>query len=299
MGKVPPRILKETVFKSLGFKREDVIVGPSEGEDAAIIRIGKDLVAVHCDPISGAYHNIGWIAMNVATNDIATRGVKPSWALTCVMLPEGSRKKDLVTICRQMGKAAEKLKVSIIGGHSEVTMGLNHPLVVVTVFGLAQGGKYVTTGRAKPGSKIILTKSIGIEGTAILAFDMEKLLVERFGDEFVDRAKGFFDKISILKEALLAFDNGGVLAMHDPTEGGVAGGLNEMADASKTGFKVYEDRIPVKNETSKIFFDNSDVVDQRASLGRGARCRKTDRYCRLQKPNLWLLRQVDRASETK
>jgi len=267
-GKVPPRILKRTVFKHLGSKRRDVVVGPSEGEDAAIIRVGKELLAVHCDPISGAYSNIGWVAMNIATNDIATRGVRPCWALSCVMLPQGSGEKDLTTICGQMGEAAERLGVSIVGGHSEVTIGLDHPLVVVSVFGIVEDGNYVTTGGTRPGSKIILTKSAGIEGTAILASDRGKPLSGRFGDEFVEKAKEYFDRLSVLREALTAFSYGGVLAMHDPTEGGIAGGLNEMADASKTGFRVYEDRIPVSHETNEIcrFFE----IDPLSLISSGA-----------------------------
>lgn len=251
-GKISPKILKRTVFNYLGSRRKDVIVPPSEGEDASIIRVGDKLLAVHCDPISGAYSNIGWIAMNIATNDIATRGVRPCWVLSCVMLPQGSDEKVLDNICRQMGDAAERLGVSIVGGHSEITIGLDHPLVIASAFGVVEAGRYVTTSGARPGSKIILTKSVGIEGTAILASDREKLLSKRFGTDFLERAKGYFDRLSVLKEALTAFSYGGVLAMHDPTEGGLAGGLNEMADASKTGFRVYEDRIAVSRETSEL-----------------------------------------------
>lgn len=256
-GKVYPEILKRTVFRHLGLKSRDVVVGPSEGEDAAIIRVGDKLLAIHCDPISGAYSNIGLIAMNIATNDIATRGVRPRWTLSCIMLPRGSDENVLNDICAQMGDAAERLGVSIVGGHSEVTPGLSHPLVMVTAFGVAEGGRYVTSSGAKPGSKIILSKSVGIEGTAILAADRGKLLFDKFGEEFVEEARAYFGRLSVLKEALAAFTYGGVLAMHDPTEGGVAGGLNEVADASKVGFRVYEDKIAIGRETSEIcrFFE--------------------------------------------
>ncbi len=252
LGKVHPEVLKRTVFRHLGAKSSAVILGPSEGEDAAILRVGGELLAIHCDPISGAYSNIGLIALNIATNDIATRGVKPSWIISCIMLPQGSDENVLNEICTQMGDAAKKLGVSIVGGHSEVTPGLDHPLVMVTAFGVAEDGRYVTSSGAKPGSKIILSKSVGIEGTAILAADRGELLSARFGEKFVEEAKTYFDRLSILKEALTAFAYGGVLAMHDPTEGGVAGGLNEVADASRIGFRVYEDKIVIGRETSEI-----------------------------------------------
>jgi hydrogenase maturation factor len=251
LGKIPPEILATTVFKFVGAKRNDVIVGPSQGEDAAIISDGCKLLALHCDPISGADEKIGWIAMNVATNDIATRGVKPRWALSCVMLPKGSNTKLLEKICKEMSAAAEELGVSIVGGHSEITLGINHPLVIVFSLGVVEDG-YVTSSGAKPGSKIILTKSAGIEGTAILALDRRDVLLSKYGKTFVKTLLDYTNKLSILKEAMKAFEVGGVQAMHDPTEGGIANGLHEVMDASKTGFRVYEDKIRVSKETLEI-----------------------------------------------
>ncbi len=127
LGKIPPEILERTVYKFLGSKRSDVILGPSLGEDAAIVSDGSKLLVLHGDPISGANEKIGWIAMNISTNDIATRGVKPRWAFSCIMLPQGSDEKLLKKICREMSIAAKKLQVSIVGGHSEITPGLDHP----------------------------------------------------------------------------------------------------------------------------------------------------------------------------
>ncbi|MEM2920938.1 MAG: hydrogenase assembly protein HupF, partial [Candidatus Bathyarchaeia archaeon] len=83
VGKVPPSLLDQTVFRFLGSNRNDVLFGPAKGEDAAIVRVGRNLLVLHCDPISGAYGRIGWIAVNIATNDIATRGVIPRWIVSC------------------------------------------------------------------------------------------------------------------------------------------------------------------------------------------------------------------------
>jgi hydrogenase expression/formation protein HypE len=257
LGKVPPHLLGDTVFKYLGSRRDDIILGPSKGEDAAIVKAGNELLALHCDPVSAAYNRVGLIAMNVATNDIATRGIRPRWAISCILLPEGSDRTVLETISKDMDSAAQQLGVAIVGGHSEVTPGLNHPIVIVFPVGVAEGGKYVTSGNAKPGGKIILTKSVGLEGTAVLAYDKAEVLTRRFGREFVARCQSLFEKLSVMKEALLAFETNGVLAMHDPTEGGLAGGLNELADAANVGFRIYEDKIRIMPETRKIcsFFE--------------------------------------------
>lgn len=252
LGKVPPKALMEVVFKHLGAERRDVILGASHGEDAAIIRAGRQLLAFSCDPISGALERIGQLSVRVATNDIATRGVEPSWFLSCIMLPEGSGRRVLNVICRQMDEAAEKLGVAIVGGHTEVTPGLDHPLIIGFAAGIVGKLGYVRCSDAKPGAKIILTKGAGVEGTAILASDRANLLRRRFGERFIEDARRFFEKTSVVKDAMIAFNSGFVQAMHDPTEGGIAGGLNELANASGTGFRVYEDLIKVAPETAEI-----------------------------------------------
>jgi len=120
------------------------------------------------------------------------------------------------------------------------------------VMGLTEKGRYVTAGGAKRGDQLILTKSAGIEGTAILASDRESELKKTVGATLLQNAKKLYGQISVVKEALTAYKTGGVHAMHDPTEGGVAGGIHEMADASGLGVKVFEDQIAVRRETTRI-----------------------------------------------
>jgi len=252
LGKVPPKALLEIVFKYLGARRSDVIMGAAHGEDAAIVRAGKELLALSCDPISGALNRIGHLSVRVTTNDVATRGVRPIWFLSCIMLPEGSGGAVLRTICRQMDEAAKRIGVAIIGGHSEVTPGLDHPLVIGFSAGVVRKQGYVSCSGARPGGKIILTKGAGVEGTAILASDRAEPLRRALGTRFIERATSFFEMTSVVDDAMTAFNYGSVQAMHDPTEGGVAGGLNELANAAKTGFRVYENAIEVAPETREI-----------------------------------------------
>jgi hydrogenase maturation factor len=252
LGKIPPKPLMEIVFKYLGAGRSDVILGASHGEDAAIVKAGKNLLALSCDPISGALNRIGHLSIRVTTNDIATRGVRPIWFLSCIMLPEGSGKTVLREICRQMDDAAKKIDVAIVGGHSEITPGLDHPVVIGFAAGLVGRNGYVTCGGARPGGKIILTKGAGVEGTAILASDRAAVLRQIFGSSFVKRASRYFEMTSVVEDAMIAFNHGSVQAMHDPTEGGVAGGLNELANASGTGFRAHEESIEIAPETAEI-----------------------------------------------
>jgi len=252
LGKVPAEVLQKIVFKHLGTKRNDVVLGPSIGEDAAIVKVGKEILAIAADPITGAEEWLGWLAVNVSANDVATRGVQPRWFTSCILLPEGSKEELVEKICSQMDRAARQLDVAIVGGHCETTPGLEHPIVTGCSIGVAENGKYVTSSGAKKGNRIIMTKGTGIEGTAILASDRRQELLKVFDEKFVEKAEKFFEKISVVNDAILAFKTGGVSAMHDPTEGGVAGGLHELADAANVGFQVYEEKILIPEETRKI-----------------------------------------------
>ncbi len=251
-GKVPVEVLQKIVFRNLGVKRRDVILVPSIGVDVGIVKAGETALAVSTDPITGAEEWIGWLAVNVSANDVATCGAKPLWFISCMLLPEGSKEDLIKKICKQIDKAARQLDMAIIAGHCEITPGINHPIVVGCSMGIAEEGKYVASSGAKPGNKLILTKGAGIEGTAILASDRRSELLKAFDEAFLKRAERFFEKISVVKEALTAFETGGVTAMHDPTEGGVAGGIHELADAANVGFQIYEERILIPEETKKI-----------------------------------------------
>ena len=251
-GKVPTEVLQKIVFRNLGAKRDDVVLNPTIGEDAAIVKAGNEVLVISSDPITGAEEWLGWLAVHVSANDVATRGVQPRWFNSIILLPKNSTAELIEKICTQMDKAARQLNVSIIGGHCEVTPGIDHPIVTGCAIGVAEDGKYVTCSEARIGDRIILTKGTGIEGTAILASDRRTELLDVFDESFVNKAENFFEKISVVKDAIIAFRIGGVSAMHDPTEGGVAGGLHELADAANVGFNVYEEKIFVPEETRKI-----------------------------------------------
>ena len=252
LGKVPTDVLERIVFRNLGAKRGDVVLSSSIGEDAAIVKAGNQILAISSDPITGAEEWLGWLAVHVNVNDVATRGIQPRWFNSIILLPENSGADLVEKICSQMDKAACQLDVAIVGGHCEVTPGIAHPIVTGCAIGVADDGKYVTCGGARIADKIILTKGAGIEGTAILASDRREELLKVFDESFLDKAEKFFEKISVVKDAITAFKTGGVSAMHDPTEGGIAGGLHELADAANVGFNVYEEKIFVHDETSKI-----------------------------------------------
>jgi hydrogenase maturation factor len=252
-GKLPPEVLSWAIYPYLGVKDPRLISGPSIGEDAAIIDLQDDRVlVVHSDPITGALEDLGLLAVYVSTNDIATRGVRPLWISLVIFLAEGSSAEEAKRVMVQVDRAAKEVGVAVVGGHTEVTPGLKRTMVACTAFGIARKGSFVTTGGAEAGDLIILTKGAAIEGTAILASDLADILTEKLDPSILESAKEFRREISIVKDAEVAMKIGGVTAMHDPTEGGLAGGLYEMAIASNLGVEAYEEKIIVRPETSAI-----------------------------------------------
>ncbi|NJE04572.1 hydrogenase [Thermococcus sp. M36] len=250
-GKVPPEKLRELVFNHLGARGERVIIGADLGVDAAAVDFGSSVLVASTDPITGAEKRIGFYAVHVNANDVATFGARPKWFLVSILLPENADESLLAGIMEELHKSASGLGIAIVGGHTEVTPGLKRPIVVGTMLGEVEKDKLVTSNGARPGDAIILTKWAGLEGTAIIANERGEELERAFGREFVERARSFIEMISVVEDALTA-NEVGVHAMHDPTEGGVANGLHEMADAAGLGFVVYKDRIPVREETVRI-----------------------------------------------
>jgi hydrogenase maturation factor len=245
-------VLVRNVFPYKGRIDRSVILGSSVGEDAALISMGKEVLVLTTDPVTGASADIGWLSVHVNANDVACRGATPRWFLCDILLPEHARVETLNSIMKQIDRAAKEVNVAIVGGHTEVTPRLKHPIVIGYMTGLVQRRNFVTSSGARPGNALIMTKTAGIEGTAVLAADFPHKLRPRIGSRLLKSAKNFRQSISVVEDARLAVISGGVRAMHDPTEGGLLQGVWEIAEASKVGFVVYESRISIRHETEQV-----------------------------------------------
>jgi hydrogenase maturation factor len=250
VGKVPPEVLERLVYPHLG-RRPDVLVRARVGEDCAVVDFGEWVCVLTTDPITGAVRHLGRIAVYVATNDLAATGAEPVALLMDVLLREGAGEDELRELMEEAGRAAAELGAEIVGGHTEVTAGLDRTLVVTTAVGRARKGAFVTSAGARPGDALVLTKAAGLEGTAILATDFQEYFGRRVGDAVVARAQAFLDEISVVRDGQAAV-RAGAHAMHDATEGGVLAAAVEMATASGVGVELYADRVPVRPETEAI-----------------------------------------------
>ena len=235
-----------------------VIVGPRVGEDVAVVAVapGSYLVA-KSDPITFATDEIGWYAVQVNANDVACSGARPRWWMATLLLPEGKTSAGLVDmIFAQMAEACAQVGAQMVGGHTEITYGLDRPLVVGTMLGEVPAPELVSTAGAQPGDRLILTKGIAIEGTAIIAREKRAGLTGQLTPEFLDRCANLLYRpgISVVRDAQIATAAapGDVHAMHDPTEGGVATGLQELAAASGCGVEISGERLPILAETQLI-----------------------------------------------
>ena len=254
LGKLKLELL-DRLLKTYTSTDERVLVGPKVGEDAAVIDFGETYLVAKTDPITFVADDIGWYTIVVNANDIATRGAVPKWFLATILLPENATTaKTVETIFAQLSDACRRYKISLCGGHTEVTYGIDRPLVIGQMLGEVAKEKLIQTSGAHIGDDILLTKGIAVEGTSIIARVKAQELQGNYSDDFLQTCRKFIHTpgISVVKDALTAAQCGNVSAMHDPTEGGLATGLHELAEASGVGVQIEYNAIPVFPETEQL-----------------------------------------------
>ncbi|MFN8498538.1 MAG: AIR synthase-related protein [Anaerolineae bacterium] len=253
VGKLPPHLLVPLLARYAP-PAPGVVVGPGLGLDAAVVEMGDRLLVAKSDPITFATDEIGWYAVHVNANDIAALGAAPRWFLATLLLPEVATTAALVeALLAQIAAACAEVGAALVGGHTEISHGLDRPIIVGTMLGETTRERLVTAGGAQVGDAVLLTKSVGLEGTALVAREKADALGD-LPPDLLARARDFLHDpgISIVRDAAIATGHGRVRAMHDPTEGGVATGIHEMAAAAGVGFEIDADALPVAPETRAL-----------------------------------------------
>lgn len=246
-GKLPHDLLAD-MLERLVATDPRVIVGPRVGEDAAVVDLGDRLLVATTDPITFATDLIGWYAVHINANDVATMGAVPRWFLASLLLPETATEHEVGAIFEQIADACRQVGAVPVGGHTEVTIGIDRPIMVATMLGEVGRNELLTSGGAREGDSVVLTGAIAVEGTAILAREAGDRLREcGVADDAIARGREllFAPGISVVPAARIAASVQGVSAMHDPTEGGLATGLRELAVASEVGLMIDAEKIPL------------------------------------------------------
>jgi hydrogenase maturation factor len=254
-GKLPEPLLRE-LLAAVPHADPRVLLGPAIGRDAAVIDLGNGRVLVaKSDPVAFASEDVGWYAVHVNANDVVCMGATPSWFLATVLLPDGSDAGLPARVFHQLTRAAAELGVEIIGGHTEVTPAVVHPVIAGTMLGECAREDLVTGAGVEPGDTIMLMGKIAIEGTALLARDAAGHL-RRAGvdDATISRARDLLFKpgISIVPMARALREHANPRLMHDPTEGGIATALYEMANAAQARLRIDLAAISALHETTAI-----------------------------------------------
>ena len=270
LGKFPATLL-DRMLASNRITDPRVILGPRAGEDAAALDMGDRLLVAKSDPITFATDSIGWYAVHVNANDVACTGATPMWFLATILVPEKFSEAEGVAVFNQVVEACAGLGITLVGGHSEVTYGIDRPIVMGSMLGEVDHERLVRTGGAQEGDSVVVTKGVAIEGSAVLAGERRQDLFEKgVRPEIVEKASGYLNQpgISVVQDAKIAIAAAEVHSLHDVTEGGLITGLREVATASGLGAAVEEDSIPVLPECREICLALG--LDPLGLLGSGA-----------------------------
>ena len=254
VGKFPAGLL-ERILAKVDISDPQVVVGPRVGEDTAVLQTSGSLLVAKSDPVTFATDQIGWYAVQVNANDVACTGGTPKWFLATLLVPERFTEDEAEAVFDQILEACRSIDVSLVGGHSEVTYGIDRPIIMGTMLGEVEQDKLILTGGAQEGDSIVVTKGIAIEGTALLAREKaSQLLQAGMSQEEIDKAASLLSVpgISVLYDARVACASSQVHSMHDVTEGGLVTGLREVAKASGLGLAIEESSVPILSECQEV-----------------------------------------------
>lgn len=258
IGKIDFETFSRYLLKRLGKKDRSVLVPPLTGVDAGVVDIGEDKVLIIAeDPIFSIpkqpLEMFGWYTVHIGASDVAVMGVKPRYMTYTLLMPPETRDQDFRIIVDSIHRTAVELEIAVVGGHTGYYPGFAAPTIGgITVFAVAGKGDYVTPADARPGDDVILTKGPAIETAGILSVLRERELLTNYSSSLVKKAQALCKEMTVVKDAMIAMEAGGVTAMHDATEGGIIGGLFEIANASDVGMDIDESLFIYPEEVEMV-----------------------------------------------
>ena len=255
-GKISENVLKRSVLKKIKTHRDEVVSGAGIGKDCAILAFGEEETVLSVTPVTAPVTELSSYAIPMALNNVAVSGAEPVGVMLSILLPEETEEAEFQRIMEQAEDVCSDLHVEIIGGHTEVTPAVAHPIMTVTGVGKKEAARAGYPQGIKANQDIVVSKWIGLEGTARLAKEHKEELCSRYPVRMIEEAAAYDKYLSVIPEAATAMKSG-VCGMHDVSRGGIFGALWEMASGAGVGLEIDLKKLPVKQETIEIceFFE--------------------------------------------
>lgn len=243
-------VMKHSILKQSGAHRDEVAAGPGIGQDFALIQ-GKEWVS-GASAVQVCYRREdAAFAVARALNNLFCSGSTAAGIFCMAVLPPDMDHKEWNEMMEAVHKICQSRGIAVLGGHTETTGAVSVPIMTITGIGYVQQAQAVWEGKLKSGHDLVMTKWIGLEGTALLAVHKEKELLERYPYALIKEAQEFTKYLTVEDEARAAI-HFGAAALHDVSQGGVLTALWEMAERSGTGLEVDLKQIAVRQETVEI-----------------------------------------------
>lgn len=262
IGKITPDVFEHVIKPHLGKRRPEVLVGPQHGVDVGVVDLGHgQVMSLTTDPFfivpEYGWERAAWFAVHILASDASTSGLQPRYFTVDLNLPRTMTRDQLEAMWLATSRACEEIGMAIVTGHTARYDGTNYPMVGgATVISVGARDAYVTPAMARVGDAVIVTKGAAIEATGLFGVTFPQRIAASLGKEVARAAEALFYQMSTVKDAITAVQVGvrehGVTAMHDATEGGVWGGLYEIAQASQVGMVVHRDAVPVLPEVKAV-----------------------------------------------
>lgn len=247
-GKLTNHTLQKILFDKINIKNKEVLIGAGIGKDTALLNFEGDLFSISTDPITGSKNGIGRLCVNISCNDIATSMATPVAMMVTMLIPTYANIEDVEEIIDEILLTCEENNVDLIGGHTEVTSSVNKFILSGVCIGRKENISHPTP---KANDKIVMSKYAGLEGSAIISLDLKEEVEKFLTKEEISKTSKLIKDTSVIKEGLIA-KNLNVSLLHDATEGGILGGVWEMAENSGLGAIIDIDKILILDETKKI-----------------------------------------------
>ena len=261
-GKVTPEMFDRYILRYLGAEDPEVLQGPRHGVDVGVVRVAPGVaMALTADPVfivpAYGWERAAWFAVHILASDAAVSGLPLRWMAVDLNLPVATTDEDLAAIWTAFSGACGDLGIAVVTGHTARYEGCDWPMVGGAVCAaLGPEDAYVTPAMAGPGDAVVVTKGPAIEATALFAATFPERLAEGVGPEMAKAADALFEHMTVVPEARVAAEYGlrdaGVTSMHDATEGGLIGGLTEVAAASEVGLRIDPAAVPVPPEVRAV-----------------------------------------------